>query len=152
MQSVPSEHELNSEPGPPSSQSRSPVYGHVLVHVLPPTIVGDRIGGDGGGGITRGPQSWQSVPKAQKLRPSEPAPPSWQMPLRAAAHVLEQPVAVVGDDGALPPRGPQSMQSVPSEHELNSEPGPPSSQSRSPVYGHVLEQPPTTARGGGGAP
>ena len=33
VQSVPKEHELNSAPGPPSSQTPSEAYQHVSVHV-----------------------------------------------------------------------------------------------------------------------
>ena len=97
MQSVPSEHVLNSEPGPPSSQSRSPVYWHVLEHELPPSTAGGerRAGGGGFGGEgegdgrgRRGPQSAQSVPKAQNPRPWEPMPLSWHSPLFASVQVL----------------------------------------------------------------
>ena len=43
-----------------------------------------------------------------------------------------------GGGGGGPPRGPQSTQSVPREHEEYSAPGPPSSQSPSLLYRHVL--------------
>ena len=38
-QSVPRGHDANSDPEPPSSQSPSPAYEHVLVHVWPETMM-----------------------------------------------------------------------------------------------------------------
>ena len=90
---------------------------------------------DGGGARgTRGPQSVQSVPRAQ-LRNSEPGPPSSQSPSEAQLHVSPQRTTLggygglvggMGGDGGvgggggvrgggdgMETRGPQSMQSEP---------------------------------------
>ena len=80
--------------------------------------------GGGGGGVVigcRGPQSVQSVPRAQ-LRNSEPGPPSSQSASEDQLHVSKQmPGAwgglgggrAFGGGGGLRTRGPQSVQSVP---------------------------------------
>ena len=86
---------------------------------------GGRAFGGGGGLRTRGPQSVQSVPRAQ-LRNSEPGQPSSQSPSEAQTHVSKQmPGArgglggdgggggALGGGGGLRTRGPQSVQSVP---------------------------------------
>ena len=92
---------------------------------------------DGGGARgTRGPQSVQSVPRAQ-LRNSEPGPPSSQSASEAHTHVSVQRGVDDGgsdDGGARGTRGPQSVQSVPYWQSGNSAPGPPSSQKPSEAY------------------
>jgi len=67
---------------------------------------------------------------------SEPGPLSSQSLSEAYVHVFVHPPSPPDGEGGVPPpppppRGPQSTQSVPSAHMLNSEPGPLSSQSPS---------------------
>ena len=86
----------------------------------------------------RGPQSRQSVPHAQAAY-SAPEPPSSQSVSEVWMHVLVQPTVTgsaggAGGDATPGARGPQSLQSLPREHTLNSAPGPPSSQSLSEAW------------------
>ena len=85
---------------------------------------------DGGARGTRGPQSVQSVPRAQLVN-SAPGPPSSQSASEAQTHVSVQSGVDGGatdGGGARGTRGPQSVQSVPYWQSGNSAPGPPSSQ------------------------
>ena len=104
VQSVPRWQDEYSDPRPPSSHLPSEAKkGHASRHWLPPGSVGgegggggeggvggkDGEGGGGGGesggvgdGITRGPQSVQSVPRGQSEY-SDPGPPSSQSPFEA---------------------------------------------------------------------
>ena len=107
------------------------VQEQVLVH---PAAVGEGvITGEGAGGDEpRGPQSVQSVPREQRLYEA-PVPPSSQPPSLGHMHVSVHPLGRGAGGGmvAATMRGPQSLQSVPTEHEVNSAPAPPSSQSPS---------------------
>ena len=115
--------------------------------------------------MTRGPQSWQSVPIGQADH-SEPGPPSSQSPSPTHVHFWAESEqkkidpgtwggapgdgASGGDgggDGTCTCRGSQSVQSSPYEHELYSAPGPPSSQSPSEANQHASSH---KSSGGGG--
>ena len=108
---------------------------------------------DGGARGTRGPQSAQSVPRAQLVN-SAPGPPSSQSASEAQTHVSVQRGVDGGatdGGGARGVRGPQSAQSVPYWQSVYSAPMPPSSQKPSEAYvgnpGHRSLQ--SVADGGG---
>ena len=108
---------------------------HVSVHAPVPVDGEGAMVGEGAGGDDvepRGPQSVQSVPREQRLYDA-PVPPSSQPPSLGHMHVSVHPLerGAGGGAAAATMRGPQSLQSVPTEHEVNSAPGPPSSQSPS---------------------
>ena len=81
-QSVPRAQSDHMEPGPPSSQRPFEAQwpDGCGVHVSRHWALGRNEGA--GGGIMRGPQSAQSVPRAQ-CEDSEPGPPSLHCPFEA---------------------------------------------------------------------
>ena len=150
-QSEPRGHAVYSEPTPPSSHSPSAKkvqMAALSTHEAPvgvPAGAATGGGGGGGGGSARPPQSLQSVDGGHAVY-SEPGPPSSHSPSKVYEHSASSsthaPVDVYrgaagGGEIAAWLRAPQSVQSAPSTHAVNSEPAPPSSQSPSAVKWHV---------------
>jgi hypothetical protein len=140
-QSVPRAHCEYSAPGPPSSHSPSIFSTQVFKHTMPGER-GGSMGGGGEGGLggsdKRGPQSLQSVPRPHAEN-SLPAPPSSQSPSLPCRHVswhagvggAGSEGGAAGGGGIVGGREPQSVQSEPWAHAVNSAPEPPSSHSPS---------------------
>jgi len=137
-QSVPTLHELNSAPGPPSSQSVSEAYRHELLQ--PSTAEPDAeldVGGggegeggggerqvadtgEGGGGEGEGGGGFESVDEEENCEHDKE--PHALSPSGGGGE------GTGGDIAGTYARTPQSLQSVPSAQYAYSEPCPPSSQ------------------------
>ena len=124
QQSVPLRQKLNSAPGPPSSQTPLKAYPPLPEHVFwqtPATFGLEQTGRSwtwacvagqlvsiirhmpqpvpaSQAGAIRGPQSVQSLPKAQ-LANSAPGPPSWHWPSEAKEHSFKHRVLVEPQGG-----------------------------------------------------